>query len=85
MSASAKPPVRLTPADRFRDQIAKAEAEGLVRDELTLKLTYGDANLLRRDQSLALADISFAGGVMRFLGVKIEVGGVEASELLRPE
>lgn len=84
MSAPANSPPRHSPADRFRKQIEKAEADGLGRDNMTLRLTYGDASLLRRDRSLALADISFAGGVMRFLGVRIEVGGVEESELSRP-
>ena len=72
-----------SPAAVFRKQIEAALAEGVAADDMTLKLTYGDATHLRRDASLAVADISFTGGVMRYLGVKIEQGGVAASSLVR--
>ncbi|HWE47643.1 MAG TPA: hypothetical protein VG407_16605 [Caulobacteraceae bacterium] len=49
---------------------------------MTLRLTHGDASLLKRDGNVALADISFIDGVMRYLGVKVEAGGVKASELV---
>lgn len=67
----------------FRAQIEAAEAEGVTRDAMTLKLTLGDVHKLKRDPGIALTDISFTGGVMRFLGVKIEQGGVPASALDR--
>jgi hypothetical protein len=70
-------------AAQFRAQIEAAEAEGIARDEMTLRLTLGDVHKLKRDPGIALSDISFAGGVMRFLGVKIEQGGVPASALDR--
>jgi hypothetical protein len=74
---------RGTVAARFRAEIEKAEAEGVAREDMTLRLTLRDANQLRRDPSLPVADISYAGGVMRFLGVKVEPGGVAESELAR--
>jgi hypothetical protein len=50
---------------------------------MTLRLTLNDVTQLRRDRSLALADISYAGGVMRYLGVRVEQGGVPQSVLTR--
>jgi len=48
---------------------------------MLLRLTFGDVNQLKRDTSLAVDDISFAGRIMRFLGVRIEQGGVAESVL----
>jgi hypothetical protein len=70
-----------TVAVRFRQDIEHAEARGVARVDMTLKLTLGDVNKLRRDRSLPVADISFAGGVMRYLGVAIDQGGVAESSL----
>ncbi|MCR5872897.1 hypothetical protein LRS10_01005 [Phenylobacterium sp. J426] len=72
---------RLSPADRLRGQIEAAEAEGALRADMVLRLTRSDVDHLKRDTSLAVTDISFAAGVMRFLGVKIEQGGVAESVL----
>lgn len=83
MKPSLTPGRRVSPALRFRTQIELATAEGATPDDLTLRLTLGDASLLKRDPNLALADLSFIGGTMRFLGVKIEQGGVAESELVR--
>ena len=85
MKTTGKPQGRIPPAVRFRDEIERAETEGATREEMTLRLTHGDASLLKRDRNLAMADISFADGTMRFLGVKTDVGGVAVSELVRPE
>jgi hypothetical protein len=81
------PPIArlVAPAVQFRGEIEKAEAAGLTRDDMTLRLTHADADKLKRDVSLAVADISFSGGAMRFLGVKVEAGGVPISVLLHPE
>jgi hypothetical protein len=65
----------------FRTEIEKAESQGVAREDMTLHLTLNDVNQLRRDQSLPVADLSFAGGVMRYLGVKVEQGGVPESML----
>ena len=79
----ASPPRRAAAAIHFRAEIEKAEAEGVAREDMTLRLTLSDVNQLRRDGSLPVADISYAGGVMRYLGVKVEQGGVPESVLSR--
>jgi len=66
---------------RFRAEIEKAEAAGVRREDMSLHLTLGDVNQLKRDRSLPVTDISFADGTMRYLGVKIVQGGVSASVL----
>lgn len=76
---------RVTPAVHFRDEIEKAEAAGLAREDMTLRLTLADVSKLKRDASLAVADISFSDGAMWFLGVKVEAGGVPESVLKHPE
>jgi hypothetical protein len=83
MSRTVKPAGQKSPALRFRAEIEQAVAEGVDREDLRLRLTHRDASLLRRDPKLPVSDISFAGGSMRFLGVRIEEGGVERSELVR--
>jgi len=82
--APARPPTpqRASPALRLREQIEKAEAGGADRDQMTLRLTLGDASLLKRDPGIAVSDISFDGGTMRYLGVKVQEGGVAESELV---
>ena len=77
------PSQRATAAVHFRGEIEKAEAEGVAREDMTLRLTLSDVSQLRRDGSLPVADISYAGGVMRYLGVKVEQGGVPESVLTR--
>jgi hypothetical protein len=71
-------------ADTFRAAIDAAVADGAKLDKMTLHLTLSDASELKRDRTLAVEDISFKDGVMRFLGVKVEQGGVTASRLERP-
>lgn len=70
--------------ETFRQAIEKAEADGAARGDLVLRLTTRDAADLKRDRNIAVEDISFTGGVMRFLGVKVVAGGVPAS-ILEPE
>jgi hypothetical protein len=81
--APASPRPGETPAKRFRSQIEAALADGASADDLTLKLTLRDASRLTRDPNTPVADVSFSGGTMRFLGVKIEQGGVAESVLER--
>ncbi len=77
------PPLPLArPAVRFRDMIEKAEAGGAIREAMILRLTHGDVSWLKRDQGLGVSDISFEADGMRFLGVKVEEGGVAKSELV---
>ena len=82
-----KPPAptaaRPTVAARFRIEIERAASEGVPLDGLALHLTAGDVGQLKRDRTLAVADISFGGGVMRFLGVKVVKGEGPSSELRR--
>ena len=82
MARSLPPQRRGSPAAQFRGQIETAEATGLSRPKMTLKLTPGDASLLKRDRALDVSDISFVDGVMRYLGVRVEEGGVTTSELV---
>jgi hypothetical protein len=79
---SSAPLRRQPPALIFRDAIERAEADGVARKAMTLRLTRGDANLLKRDPNVAVADISFAEEGMRFLGVIVQQEGVAVSELL---
>lgn len=82
MKPASTAPRRGSPANRFRHQIEKAEADGLSRPHMTLRLTHADASQLKRDPELAVSDISFADGVMRYLDVKVTEGGVAVSELV---
>lgn len=68
-------------AEIFRAAIEKAAGEGYGADDMLLRLTLGDASELKRDRTLAIEDISFTGGVMRFLGVKVAPGGITTSRL----
>jgi hypothetical protein len=77
----ARPALKESVAARFRREIEEAEAGGVDRSDMTLRLTLGDTNTLRRDRDLPIADISFVGGVMRYLGVAIDQGGVPQSSL----
>lgn len=78
-------PARVSAAKRLRHAIEAADAEGIQRKDMVLRLTLSDVAHLKRDASLALEDISFRDGVMRFLGVQIEPGGVAESVLERSE
>ena len=83
MSRPPPPARRQPPAPRFRTEIETAEAAGAARDDMVLHLTLNDSTALRRDRTLAVTDLSFTGGVMRYLGVKVEQGGVPESTLDR--
>jgi hypothetical protein len=76
-----RPKVIRPPAVVFREAIEKAEAEGVKKAKMTLRLTLRDDSDLKRDRTLAVSDISFVDGEMRFLGVKVEPGGVVTSVL----
>jgi len=67
----------------FRNAIERAVQEGVAPDAMTLRLTLRDEADLKRDRTIAVEDISFDAGVMRFLGVKVATGGVVASTLER--
>lgn len=65
----------------FRRAIETAEADGLTRTQMVLHLTHRDVHGLKRDPGIPLADISFADGVMHFIGVRIAQDGPSVSFL----
>jgi hypothetical protein len=82
-SSTPQPPRRMTP-EAWREAIAQAESEGVARADMVLHLTLRDASELKRDRNVAVEDIAFAAGVMRYVGVRVEAGGVTVSALNRP-
>lgn len=81
----SKMPIRRPAAAvRFRPEIEAAAANGVAREDMVLHLTASDASRLKRDPAVPVEDLSFAGGMMRFLGVRVEAGGVADSELKLP-
>ncbi len=65
----------------FSQAIDEAVQAGAEPGDMTLHLTLSDISELKRDRSLAVEDISFKAGEMRFKGVKVKSGGVAASTL----
>lgn len=65
---------RPTVAFRFKAEIERAASQGAALDDMTLLLTLGDIQQLKRDRTLPVADISFLGGTMTYLGVKVLKG-----------
>lgn len=68
-------------AVRFRQAIEAQLEAGAQAQDMTLRLTHGDASRLRRDPAVAVSDITYAVGGMRFLGVAVAEGGVAESRL----
>jgi hypothetical protein len=68
---------------RLRDLIADAQKDGVKPGKLLLRLTLGDAIEIKRDASVAVDEISFKDGEMRFLGIKVAEGGVTVSSIDR--
>jgi hypothetical protein len=79
--ARARPSVQKSRPVEFREAIERAEADGGVRADMVLRLTLRDAADLKRDRSVSVEDISFTGGVMRYIGVEVAPGGVAVSGL----
>jgi hypothetical protein len=67
----------------LRAQIEAAIAEGLTTEDLTLCLTHRDRMMLSRDPATPLADVSYVGGIMRFLGVRVQRSAGAVSGLQR--
>jgi hypothetical protein len=76
-----RPSVQKSRPEEFRKAIEQAEAEGAARSDMVLRLTLRDAADLKRDRSVPVEDISFADGVMRYIGVRVAPGGVAVSGL----
>ena len=70
-------------AEEARYMIEQAEADGVARDAMTLRMTLRDASELKRDPKVPMADISYGEGGMRYLGVAVDQGGVTTSTLDR--
>jgi hypothetical protein len=68
----------------MRVLIERAEADGVERADMLLRLTFRDASLIKRSPSVGVDEVSFEGGDMRFLGVRISVGPVPLSRLEAP-
>ena len=85
MAAKPTPPRTDIPAEtrirNLRDAIARSDDQGFARDDMVLHLTLSDAAVLKRHPSVAAEEISFANGCMRFLGIEVVPGGVQASTL----
>jgi hypothetical protein len=78
------PPVQppQPPGKKFRTAIEQARLDGVDDSALLLRLTLGDVSRLKRDPTITAAEISFAGGEMRYLGVKVVGGDIDASALV---
>jgi len=81
IKAPAKPKPPQSPAVTFRGEIEAAIAGGAPVAKMTLRLTLNDGRRLRRDETVPLDQISYLGGEMHYLGVKVVEGGVDASVL----
>lgn len=68
---------------KLRAAIELAEAEGVAKDAMVLRLTLRDESDLKRDRSIPVEEIRFADGQMTFLGVKVVCSGVTVSTLDR--
>ena len=81
-----RPPMNTTPplppGQRFKAAIEKAKQDGVDTESLMLRLTLGDVSRLKRDRAIPAEEISFAGDVMRYLGVKVVGGDIETSALI---
>lgn len=69
--------------DIMRGWIAAAGRESVPVEEMLLRLTVRDASTLKRHPNVAMEEVSFKDGEMRFLGVRVLEGGVVTSVLER--
>lgn len=85
MSSSSDRPIRRrgSAAEEARQAIEQAEADGVAREAMTLRMTLRDVSELKRDPKVATADIAFNADGMRYLGVAVDPGGVVQSTLDR--
>nr|MEA2797941.1 hypothetical protein [Phenylobacterium sp.] len=70
-------------AEEARMAIEQADADGVKRAAMTLRMTLRDVSELKRDPKVAMADISYGQDGMRYLGVAVDQGGVTQSTLDR--
>lgn len=67
--------------EQVRTLVASAQLERPGVRNMLLRLTARDASILKRHPGVAVHEITFAKGEMRFLGVRVQEGGVTASVL----
>ena len=70
-------------AEEARLVIEQADADGVKRKVMTLRMTLRDASELKRDPKVPMADISYRDGEMTYLGVAVDQGGVTSTTLDR--
>nr|QQZ48859.1 hypothetical protein JKL49_16320 [Phenylobacterium glaciei] len=63
----------------LRAAVAKAEADGVSRDTMLLRLTFRDESLIKRSPEVGLDEVSFIDGEMRFVGVRVKVGNIPSA------
>jgi hypothetical protein len=68
----------------LRSAIDKAETQGIDRGDMLLHLTLRDESVIKRSRSVGIDEISFEGGEMRFVGVKVVVTSDAMSSLEAP-
>jgi hypothetical protein len=66
---------------QLRQWIAAAELDGHVVGDMLLRLTCSDAAAVKRHPDVAVHEVSFAMGEMRFMGVRVQEGAVTTSVL----
>ena len=70
------------PGRTFKSEIDDAKLAGIDPSTLLLRLSLSDVSRLKRDRSLAVGDISYLNGQMRFLGVLVAEGEGAVSALV---
>ncbi|WP_394763009.1 hypothetical protein [Phenylobacterium sp.] len=84
MNANAKPTRRRgSSAEEARYLIEQADADGVKRAAMTLRMTLRDVSELKRDPKVPMADIAYGPDGMTYLGVAVDQGGVTQSTLDR--
>ncbi len=76
-----RPIIDEKPGLRFGREIREAVSAGAELADMQLNLTLMDASKIKRDRDIALSDVSFADGRMRYLGVNVVEGGARSSAL----
>lgn len=74
----------LTPTiEAMRKAIASALEDGLLADDLLLRVNHRDLALIKRSPAVAIHEVNFKDGEMRFLGVPVAAEAVLQSYLDR--
>jgi hypothetical protein len=69
-------------AEEARLAIEQADADGVAREVMTLRMTLRDVSELKRDPKVPMADISYGPDGMRYLGVAVDQGGGVTQSIL---